>query len=131
MHTEQPTISARKTRGYDIYMAHHVKQDGSFWKVPSATSRAKVYRVDLTRQQCDCADYLIRKSKCKHIYAVEFTLENAVEALPVPAEIVKAKESKTKRTTYSQPNWSAYHKSQVFEKAQFRYLLHELCQNRM
>lgn len=125
MNTEQ--IEARKQKGHEIYTSHHVKQDGNFFLVPSATSRARVYRVDTLRQQCECPDYLIRKAKCKHLFAVEFTIQDGIEQKEV--KIAPVKEKKAKRQTYSQPNWSAYHKSQVFEKAQFKYLLHQLCQN--
>jgi transposase len=126
--TIESTI-ARRTKGHDIYMAHNVKRSGNFYLVPSASSRAKVYKVDTANGRCTCADYTIRKIKCKHLYAVEFSLENAVAEKPVPAEIAAHKTHVPKRTTYAQPNWSAYHKSQVFEKAQFRYLLYQLCQN--
>lgn len=33
-----------------------------------------------------------------------------------------------KKKTYRQPNWKAYHQSQVSEKTQFQYLLNQLCQ---
>jgi transposase len=123
----QDTIG-RRTKGYEIYMNHHVKRSGNKWLVPSGTG-TKVYRVDLENQFCNCADAYIRKTKCKHLYAVEFTIQNSNEVKPMPA-ILKAHQNRVpKRTTYSQPNWSAYHKSQVFEKAQFRYLLYQLCQN--
>jgi transposase len=47
---------------------------------------------------------------------------NAIDNVP---EAVK---ETPKKKTYAQPNWKAYHASQVSEKIQFQYLLNQLCQ---
>jgi len=123
MNTEQ--ITARQTRGQELFQNRNVKQEGNYWIVPSAKGIGK-YHVDLNRQTCDCPDFQIRKAVCKHLHAAKFAFENQAKQTN---ERKKVRLSPAKRQTYAQPNWSAYHKSQVFEKAQFRYLLHQLCQN--
>jgi transposase len=124
MNTEQ--IKARKFKGQEIYKTNRVRQDGNCWIVTSSHSSNK-YRVDLENQTCDCPDFQIRKVICKHLYGVKLEFENSSKQNQIPVKRVRLQAPK--RQTYSQPNWSAYHKSQVFEKAQFRYLLFQLCQN--
>lgn len=118
-------ILERKQRGYDLFSRYKIKKEGNFWIVPS-TSKSAQYKVDLMNQTCNCADFETRKIKCKHQYATEFHIDreylNAIDY--IPAEVKET----PKKKTYAQPNWSAYHKSQVSEKIQFQYLLHELCQ---
>jgi hypothetical protein len=60
----------------------------------------------------------LRGLKCKHIYAVEYTLTPPSEAAST--------EARTKRPTYRQ-DWPAYHAAQTHEKAHFQALLYDLC----
>lgn len=116
-------ILERKQRGYDIFSRYTIKQEEGLWIVPS-TNKGK-YQVSLEEETCTCPDHELRKTKCKHFYAAEFRFNadflNAID--DIPAEVKEL----PKKKTYAQPNWSAYHKSQVNEKSQFRYLLRDLC----
>ena len=47
---------------------------GDNWIVPSQTGSGK-YTVDSELQHCTCLDYELRKLKCNHIFAVEYTIE--------------------------------------------------------
>jgi hypothetical protein len=61
----------RKRRGQDMALDPRIKPvSRSLWEVPSSKGR-DVYNVDVAMGTCDCPDYLQRKQKCKHIYAVE------------------------------------------------------------
>jgi transposase len=115
-------IIGRKQRGYDLFQRYTIQQDGDFWLVPS-TKRGK-YKVSLKYETCECADYEIHRQRCKHFFAAEFKLNsvflNAID--DIPAEVKEV----PKKKTYPQPNWPAYHRSQVSEKSQFRYLLRDL-----
>lgn len=117
-------ILERRQRGYDISQRFNIKKEGSFYLVPSTKSGK--YKVDLFNQTCTCPDFEIRKAKCKHLFATEFHIDsqylNAIDN--IPAEV----KEKPKKKTYPQPNWKAYHQSQVSEKIQFQYLLNQLCQ---
>lgn len=117
-------ILERKQRGYDISQRYQIKQDGKTWLVPSSSKGGK-YKVNLTDQTCTCPDHETRKAKCKHLYATEFFIDakflKAIDGIPDEVKQLP------KKKTYPQPNWSAYHKSQVSEKIQFQYLLHQLC----
>lgn len=122
-------ILIRKQRGYDIFQRYTIKQQGNVWSVPS--TKTGKYEVDLINGTCTCPDYETRKGKCKHLFAVEFydnaqflkAIDGEQQADNIPQEVKEL----PKKKTYAQPNWSAYHQSQVSEKAQFKYLLHELC----
>ncbi len=70
--------------------------------------------------------------KCKHQYAVEFTIER--ERTLTVTETADGTKTTTvtetitvKRKTYPQ-QWPAYNKAQTQEKAQFVNLLHKLCE---
>jgi transposase/predicted nucleic acid-binding Zn finger protein len=126
-------LLVRQQRGYDIFQRYTIKQQGKVWLVPSTAPKNKIgkYVVDLTNCTCTCPDYETRKGKCKHLFAVEFydnaqflkAIDGDIQTDNIPQEVKEL----PKKKTYSQPNWSAYHQSQVSEKAQFKYLLHELC----
>lgn len=121
MNTDNAHILERQKRGHDIFQRYTIKADGDFFRVPS--SKRGHYKVSLKNQTCDCKDFIIRKIKCKHIWASELHYaKNNRKRLPIPAE---AKQP-PKRKTYPQANWSAYNQSQVREKSEFLYLLHEL-----
>jgi transposase len=72
-----------------------------------------------------CLDYELRDQKCKHIYAVEYTIERErkVDGQNVVTETVKIV-----RKTYMQ-NWPAYNAAQTHEKSELQALLYELCQS--
>jgi hypothetical protein len=78
--------------------------------------------MDGDAPSCTCPDYEFRGEKCKHIYAVEYTLKH--ETAPDGTETV----TETVRVTYVQ-NWKAYNAAKTEEKARFVELLAELCRS--
>ena len=108
----------RKEKGRDLAAHRLIERKGELWEVPSQTGKGK-YTVDLSKPSCTCPDFALRGLKCKHIYAVEYTLTPPTEAV--------CAEAKTKRPTYRQ-DWPAYHSAQTHEKAHFQALLYDLCQ---
>jgi hypothetical protein len=104
-----------------------VRGSGNIWHVPSQSNKQEKYTVTLDDEnpQCTCRDYEIRSRKCKHIFAVEYTIEreSTVDGQTVVTETVKVT-----RKTYSQ-NWPAYNASQTHEKSELQALLYELCRS--
>lgn len=121
----QQIPNPREQRGLDIANRYTIKEYNGFWFVPSVSGKATKYRVDLKKQNCDCPDFEIRRRKCKHIFAAEFTFEKQLLE-----QLLREDEPPTKpvtaRKTYSQ-DWSAYNKSQTTEKHEFQKMLIELC----
>jgi transposase len=82
---------------------------------------------------CSCPDHQLRKTKCKHLFAVEFTISQQVtvsrDTHPDGTVTVTETATVTKaaRVTYKQ-NWTAYNRAQREEKHRFAELLNELCQ---
>lgn len=112
-------MDARAQRGLEIATSKNIRQRGNLWIVPSQSGE-DAYKVNLEEQHCNCPDHTIRGKKCKHIYAVEYTVKE--ETKPDGTVTV----TKTKRVTYKQ-NWSAYNAAQQEEKARFAELLSDLC----
>ena len=77
--------------------------------------------LDGDTPHCTCPDHTMRQVKCKHIYAVEYTLRR--ETKPDGTTTV----TKTVRVTYRQ-NWPAYNAAQSHEAERFTDLLHGLCE---
>jgi transposase len=125
--------SERQERGLMIAARTKLTQKGDKWRVPSQSGYKPYYEVDPESQRCTCPDFEKREAKCKHIYAVEYTLERESSTVTTidgdtttttTTETVKV----TKRVTYKQ-DWSAYNEAQTQEKALFLKLLHDLCSN--
>lgn len=91
--------------------------------MPSQTRNAD-YRVELTLTgaTCTCPDYAKRGVRCKHVWAVEYTIEKTTHADGSTTI------TQTKRITYPQ-NWSAYTQAQNAEVRLFDDLLKDLVQN--
>jgi transposase len=129
--TENTTVStivnAREQRGREIAKTLTLRKKGDCWVVPSQ-SGDDPYTVDLTGTipHCTCPDHTIRRSKCKHIWAVEFTttVESTTKEVTKPDGTTTV--TKTVRVTYKQ-NWPAYNAAQTEEKTRFVALLSMLC----
>ncbi len=113
----------RQIRGLDIAKRYTIKQENGTWFVPSSSGKSNRYKVDLKSQKCTCPDYEIRRAKCKHIFAVEYSFEQDFIAELDTLEVAKVA---NQRKTYKQ-NWTAYNTAQTNEKGQFQSLLAELC----
>jgi transposase len=93
---------------------------GSRWLVPSQTNPSGGYVVDAEQRTCSCPDHEDRGTTCKHILAV--LLIRSEVTLPNGATVTTEA-----RITYSQPDWSAYHRAQCDEKHRVQLLLRGLC----
>jgi transposase len=119
-------ISEREQRGLAIAALCRInKQDDGLWVVPSQSGAGKYHvRHGEGGCHCTCPDFETRGMKCKHIYAVEYTIEREVhgdgsETLTKTMTIVE-------KVTYKQ-DWPAYNEAQSFEKERFQILLRDLC----
>ena len=113
-------MDSREQRGIVLAATKKIKQGKSGWLVPSQTGDGTHYTVDPQSQSCTCPDHELRRVKCKHIFAVEYTVQREIDA---DGNITT---TKTVRLTYSQ-NWTAYNAAQIEEKPRFMALLSDLC----
>jgi transposase len=141
-------MNAREQRGVELADKVSIKPVTKGvrgkWIVPSATGSGR-YTVDLNgAKRCTCPDYELRRCKCKHIFAVEYTIRRQIEtethhdgATTVTETVTETLTTttpdattqtvtETKKRTYRQ-NWPAYNTAQTTEKSHFQLLLHELC----
>src|SRR5688572_25758682 len=121
--------NGREQRGLEIAAKAKLTQSGNRWFVPSQQtykSGDKFYTVkpDVSNPECNCPDHETRRVKCKHIWAVEFTIQREYSN---DGQSETLKQTVTVRKTYKQ-EWSAYNAAQTNEKDQFQTLLHDLCQ---
>ncbi len=114
-------METREQRGIALAKAGTLKQKGALWVVPSQ-SGSGTYVVEPGTQlpNCTCPDYETRGIKCKHLYAVEYTIGHSTNARG------ETTVTESVRVTYRQ-NWAAYNKAQTVEKEQVASLLHGLC----
>lgn len=99
------------------------RHDGA-WLVPSQSAGDKTYVVDPKRGTCTCPDHAENGHKCKHLYAVEFTVKREID--------MDGKATETKSITFTEQkvyrqNWEAYNAAQSVEKERFQQLLADLC----
>lgn len=120
-------ISEREQRGLAIAALCKIgKQDGA-WLVPSQSGNGK-YKVfhDAAGPRCNCLDFETRRVKCKHIFAVEYTIEREIH--PDGTETLTQTMTVVEKVTYKQ-NWPAYNFAQSTENNRLQVLLHDLCRN--
>lgn len=123
----------RKQRGQEIAKQGQLFCTGPWWIVPSQTGEAR-YKVEMTdgAPRCDCPDFTLRGMKCKHIFAVEFTVSREVsQTAEIDSEgnttlTMAVTETKTARVTYKQ-DWTTYNRAQTHEGEHFPELLNGLC----
>lgn len=116
-------VTAREEKGLQIAALSKVTKKGDSWTVPSQTGDGTRYTVDLESQSCTCPDHEVRHVKCKHVWAVEYTLQRETEP---DGTVTETETIKVKRVTYPQ-NWTAYNAAQTEEKTRFGILLADLC----
>jgi transposase len=121
----------REAKGRDIADKARIVRSGNLWLVPSQSGRGK-YTVAADASKCSCPDFEFHGSKCKHIYAVELTIKRELKTVTETkangtTTTTTTETVKVTRKTYAQ-EWPAYNKAQTMEKAQFIYLLNQLCQ---
>lgn len=115
-------MSGREQRGLEIAARVRPQRNGCTYIVPSQTGKGTMYTVNLKGEYptCSCPDHETRLVKCKHIYAVEYSLRR--ETLADGTTTV----TKTVRVTYRQ-DWPAYNAAQSHEKTRVSELLRGLC----
>jgi transposase/predicted nucleic acid-binding Zn finger protein len=122
-------MNLREQKGIAIASKTVLKKDGNLWLVPSQSGQGK-YKVNTDEQSCSCPDFDFRGEACKHMFAVRYTIEKIEKTKTTVKENGKTTVTETvkvTRKTYKQ-EWPAYNMAQTQEKAQFQYLLHQLCQ---
>lgn len=124
-------MSIREKKGQEIADRYRITRKGHLWLVPSQSGGGK-YTVDAEAGRCSCPDFDFTGAKCKHIFAVEITARRETKTVTETKADGSTKTTVTvtetvKRKTYPQ-QWPAYNMAQTQEKAQFLYLLHQLCQ---
>lgn len=121
-------LDDRQQRGLEIAALARIERVGNFFVVPSQYNpRQTRYKVAYgDKPTCTCPDFETRGCRCKHIYAVEFTLRR--EQHPDGSATVTESVTVTKtRKTYPQ-DWPNYNAAQVNERRHFQTLLADLCQ---
>lgn len=118
-------MDEREIKGLQIAATSKLTRKGNVWSVPSQAGKGR-YTVDPdpASPRCDCPDFECRQSRCKHILAVEYTIQRERTA---DGEIV-TETVKVTRKTYTQ-NWPAYNAAQTTEKSELQALLYELCRS--
>lgn len=116
-------MTAREERGLIIAALCKLKHDNGEWVVPSQTGTDRVYRVNPTAGTCTCPDHAEGGFKCKHVYAVEFTMKREVASDGTVTE--------TKSITFTEKkvyprNRAAFNAAQSVEKDRFQELLFDL-----
>jgi len=123
-------MNEREQKALAIAARTKLKKNGKHWIVPSQSGDGTQYKVDNTDPDwptCTCPDYELRHARCKHIYAVEFTMEREKKVTTtVSGDTTTTTVTETVKIRYKQV-WSAYNTAQCNEKARFLVLLHELC----
>lgn len=102
-------MNPRQERGRQLSHDNRIKHvAGSNWTVPSQTGGTGGYIVNAADETCSCPDYEVRRVKCKHLWAVEFTqtVEVGEDGTQVVTESIKVT-----RKTYRQ-DWPKYNAAQ-------------------
>jgi transposase len=121
------TMEPREIKGLEIAAKTKLTRKGksNIWLVPSQSGLQEKYSValDSEKPSCTCRDHEFTNDRCKHIFAVEYTVqrEQSPDGQTVITETVKVT-----RKTYTQ-NWPAYNAAQTHEKSELQALLYELC----
>ncbi len=118
-------MDAREERGLVIAATQKLTQKGRVWVVPSQNGAGK-YTVcpDPDNPFCSCPDHEETGGKCKHLYAVEFTMsrEHGSNGTVTETRTITLTEKKT-----YQQDWPVYNLCQKEEKRRLLVLLHDLC----
>ena len=110
----------RWQRGMAIAAQGRLREDRFGYRVPSE-SRSGSYLVNLDfGPYCTCPDFEERQQPCKHVYAVQITLQR--ESMQDSTRI----EPQTIRVRFGR-DWPTYNAAQEHEGEHFQRLLRDLC----
>lgn len=116
-------MNEREQRGLVIAALCRLNRNEDGWQVPSQSKSETIYTVNVEAQTCTCPDCVEGGFKCKHQYAVEFTLKRETDR---HGNMIETKSvTFTEKKTYTQ-NWSVYNAAQQSEKKRFQTLLFDL-----
>src|SRR5690349_12546638 len=73
-HPRYKSMSIREAKGRQIADRFKIARHGNLYLVPSSSGNGK-YSVDLDGGRCSCPDFEFTQAKCKHLFAVEFTVQ--------------------------------------------------------
>jgi transposase len=120
-------MQPREIKGLEIAAKNKLTRKGksNLWLVPSQSNKQEKYTValDTEKPSCTCRDHEFTNDRCKHIFAVEYTIQREQTA---DGQTITTETLKVTRKTYAQ-NWPAYNRSQTEEKSRLQALLYELC----
>lgn len=120
-------ISEREQRGLAIAALAKLDNKNGVWMVPSQSGNGKYEVIHQDgAPRCSCPDFELRGGKCKHIFAVEYTIERERHA--DGSETLTRTMTMVEKVTYKQ-DWPAYNKAQATEKGRLQILLADLCRN--
>jgi transposase len=121
-------MEAREQRGLLIAAKCRLKKKGTLWTVPSQSPNTGGirYTVDPNAGTCTCPDHMEAGHRCKHIFAVQYTIEREYSDDGVVISETESLTVQTKRKTYRQ-DWRNYNLAQTNEKSKFQILLRGLC----
>jgi len=125
------TMDAREERGRLIAETGKLSNRGGVWFVPSQGKGGQyAVRLNPDLPTCTCPDYELRAMRCKHIYAVEYSVkrERNADGTTTVTERMTMSATVEKRTTYPQ-DWPAYNAAQRCEKDRVQELLFDLCRD--
>lgn len=122
---------ARRQRGMAIAAVTRIEQkQPGLWSVPSQSGDKRYWvRTDGDQKTCTCPDFEERSQPCKHVFAVQFTVQRESHqdgTETITETMTVSRQTVVKKPTYKQ-NWPAYNKAQTTEKTRFQVLLAELC----
>jgi hypothetical protein len=128
----ESAMSTREQRGLAIVANQKIQKVSDWiWSVPSQSGMGS-YGVRLGKTStCSCPDHTDGGHKCKHIWAVEFSISRRVQeelddgTVTTTTETVTVTTSAEKKT-YRQ-DWPKYNAAQVNEREHFLSLLADLC----
>lgn len=114
-------MDIRQQKGLQIAQTSRIRKTSNGWIVPSQSGQGEyTVRESEHGMLCNCADCQLRRSKCKHQWAVEYTIKRIVDAYG------NEQLQKELKVTYTQ-DWPAYNKAQTQEGETFMRLLADLC----
>jgi transposase len=114
-------MDTREERGLQIAQNSKIVKTPAGWKVPSQSGNGTyIVNLDHGHPFCTCPDFEKRQQPCKHIHAVEFTIQK--ETKPDGTTTL----TQSVKVTCTQ-EWPAYDDAQMHEQERFVDLLRDLC----
>ena len=113
--------AGRQQRGMAIAALTRIEKNRLGYKIPSATGNGSYIVTAGDDPFCTCPDFEKRQERCKHVYAVEFTIQRDERRDGTTVE------TKTVRFVPTGQDWPAYNAAQMHEQEWFSKLLRDLC----